>query len=333
MSWVRGAMLESYTEVARSVGLDPERMLRNAGINPADLSDPERIFPARAAANLLEASAREADCPHFALLLAERRKISTLGPISLLLQHEATLGDFLKAFVRYQSLVTEALAMSLEDLGDTVILHIGRKIELDYQSSQGIDLAMAAVAHANRAIGGSAWRPESAHFTRPAPLQPGFYQRFFQCPLEFDSLFNGFVFAAAALRTPNPRAELNMRRYARAYLEQLRKPEKSAPLVERMRRSLHLRLPMGGATLDQVAEDIGMHPRTLQRLLEKEGLTFATVLSEARRELVRRYLPEKGQSVTAVAALVGYESPSSFTRWFRSEFGMSPQEWRTREIA
>ena len=32
MSWVRGAMLESYTEVARSVGLDPERMLRNAGI-------------------------------------------------------------------------------------------------------------------------------------------------------------------------------------------------------------------------------------------------------------------------------------------------------------
>jgi AraC-like DNA-binding protein len=31
--------------------------------------------------------------------------------------------------------------------------------------------------------------------------------------------------------------------------------------------------------------------------------------------------------------LLGYASPSSFTRWFAGAFGMSPQAWRAQQAA
>jgi AraC-like DNA-binding protein len=33
-------------------------------------------------------------------------------------------------------------------------------------------------------------------------------------------------------------------------------------------------------------------------------------------------------SLQRVSELLGYSSPSSFTRWFIARFGMPPQQWR-----
>jgi AraC-like DNA-binding protein len=318
MDWIRTATLESYPEVARSVGLDPDRMLWRAGIKPSLLADPEGLIAGRAVAWLLQSSAVDADCPHFALLLAARRTVATLGPLSLLLQHEPTLGDVIQALVRYQNVLTETVSISMEDAGESMIVHLRIMVELDHDARQSIDLAMAALAHAFTAIGGDLWRPANL----------AAHRQLFGCPVEFDCLFNGFVCSAQALRQPNPGADPQMLHYARNYLELLRKPVEHVPLEERLRRSLHVRLPMGRATLDQVGADIGVHPRTLQRLLEKQGLSFAMVLGEARRELAIRYLQSWGRPLSSIAGLIGYGSASSFTRWFRTEFGVAPQAWR-----
>ena len=67
-------------------------------------------------------------------------------------------------------------------------------------------------------------------------------------------------------------------------------------VTERARRSIYLLLPAGRATLDQVADNLALHPRTLQRLLEQEKRTFATLLGDARRELALRYLSNSTHS-------------------------------------
>ena len=69
-------------------------------------------------------------------------------------------------------------------------------------------------------------------------------------------------------------------------------------------------------------------PDTLQRLLEREGCTFGEILNDIRRELAQRYLAEPSHPIATVAELVGYRTPSSFTRWFTAEFGQSPTTWR-----
>ena len=78
---------------------------------------------------------------------------------------------------------------------------------------------------------------------------------------------------------------------------------------------------------------MGLRARTLQRLLEREGRTFATLLNEVRRELALRYLASSTHNVTAIAQMTGYATPSSFTRWFAAEFGTAPAAWRAEERA
>ena len=71
-----------------------------------------------------------------------------------------------------------------------------------------------------------------------------------------------------------------------------------------------------------------MSPRTLERRLRSEGLTFDGILSELRCDLARRYLREKDLPITKIAWLLGYQEAGGFTRAFKRWTGRTPREAR-----
>ena len=119
-----------------------------------------------------------------------------------------------------------------------------------------------------------------------------------------------------------------MARNARRLLEMVPVRQKTAPVSERVRRAINLLLPSGRANVQTVAASFGVSPRSLQRSLAKERHRFGDLLDGVRQELAKAYLANSTHSITSVAAMLGYGSPSSFTRWFVSAFGCSPQSWR-----
>ncbi|HYB44013.1 MAG TPA: hypothetical protein VEL75_19695, partial [Candidatus Methylomirabilis sp.] len=75
---VRSACLMNYVEVARSVGLDPYRQLKAAGLSRACLAGPDTMIRASAVGRLLEASAQAAgveDCSASAWRAAHRDRM------------------------------------------------------------------------------------------------------------------------------------------------------------------------------------------------------------------------------------------------------------------
>ena len=90
---------------------------------------------------------------------------------------------------------------------------------------------------------------------------------------------------------------------------------------------------MGRATIEQIAQVLGMNVRTLQRRLEESGCKFSDVINEVRRELVLRYMENSSYPLTRIAELLGYSMSSSFTRWFTAQFGVAPIVWRNRSGA
>lgn len=323
---VRASALTNYIEVARFVGLDPFAMLKRARINPAILTDPDDPVAADVIGRLLEASARESGCESFGLLMAESRSVASLGAVGLLVKYQGTAREVIEAIVRYQALMGGALILSMEDEGAISTIRID--IETEVGGHQGLDLLMGFVCRIVSAAVSGRWRPESVHFVYAAPADLSIHRRVFQCPPVFESGFNGICCPTAWLDAPNPDAESTMARHARRYLDALVPEPADGSAAARARRSLYLLLPAGRATVEQVAENLGLHPRALQRLLGKEGKSFATVLGEVRRELALRYLASSAHNMTAVAEMTGYATPSAFTRWFTAEFGMAPAAWR-----
>ena len=82
--------------------------------------------------------------------------------------------------------------------------------------------------------------------------------------------------------------------------------------------------PMADATLQSCAASLGMSSRTLaRRFIDETGLTFGQWRQRSRiHQAITRL--SQGDSITAVALDVGYESPSAFTAMFRKTMGAAP---------
>lgn len=326
---LRVAVLTKYLQVARQLGLNPQALLHRHGLTPAMLENPDQLIAADTAVALLEDSAQASGCSSFGLRMAEARQMADFGPVSLLLSHQRTLRDALRTTVQYRHLLNESLALFIEEVGKTVIVREEVVTDQPMPVRQATELALGALFRLCRALLGQRWSPLSVNFAYSAPqdLQP--YSRFFGCKLEFGSEFNGFVFASIDLDTPNPLADPLMASYAERFVESL--PGVSAhSLVLDVRQTIYLLLPMGRATIEQVSQARGVNVRTLQRRLDDEGVTFSDLINEVRRDLVRRYMENPRYSLGRIAELLGYSVPSSFTRWFTTQFGMAPALWREK---
>ncbi|WP_448106408.1 AraC family transcriptional regulator [Pseudomonas azerbaijanoccidentalis] len=327
---VRAAVLTNYLEVTQYLGFNPRDALDAVGLSRAQLLAPEHRIPIDSAVRLLEDSAAASGCQTFGLSMAESRQLSDFGVVSLLLSHQRTLRDALQVVVHYRHLMNDSLAIFIEEAGKMVIIREEVVTETPMPSRQATELAIGVMFRLCAALLGSHWHPYSVNFMHQAPDNLQLHRRLFGCTLEFGSEFNGIVCSDASLDMTNPNADPAMARYAQSYLDSLQSNQGTSMLFE-VRKAIYLLLPMGRATIEQVAQSQGMNVRTLQRRLKDDGCAFNDVINDVRRDLVLRYLDNPNYPLSRIADMLGYSMASSFTRWFISQFGMPPATWRAQK--
>ncbi|MFD0522524.1 helix-turn-helix transcriptional regulator [Paractinoplanes durhamensis] len=104
--------------------------------------------------------------------------------------------------------------------------------------------------------------------------------------------------------------------------------EASATTADRVRAALHVNLPAGDSSINAVAGQLIVSPRTLQRQLQAEGTSYQEVLTGTRETLARRYLTDRSLTVAQIAYLLAYDDTNSFYRAFRSWTGVTPEAVR-----
>jgi AraC-like DNA-binding protein len=329
VSYVRGATLANFAEVAGQVGVDANALLREAGIDRRALSDPEMRIPAAAVADLLERAAALSACPTFGLRMAETRRLSDLGALSLLISHQATMRQAVETVVQYRQLVNDYLLLQVEEDGDLVVVREELIIPGAPQMRQAYELAVGVMYRLFRAVLGSRWRARCVNFTHPPPADLAVHRRIFGPLVEFGSEFNGFTCGRADLDAPNPAADPVLAQLAERYVRSLPNAE-GVSIVREVQKAIYLLLPTGGAQIRAVAASLGLNERTLQRRLALEDAEFTRLVSEVRHELTLRYLANPTLSMSRLAGLVGFNRQTSFNRWFAAEFGAAPTAWRQR---
>jgi len=87
-------------------------------------------------------------------------------------------------------------------------------------------------------------------------------------------------------------------------------------------------LPHGKASVEAVAQQLAVSPRTLARRLSEEGTSFSDVLEGLRNDLAARYLADEDFGIAQIAWLLGYEETSAFSRAFKRWTGKTPRDAR-----
>src|SRR5215469_18970041 len=203
---IRSASLVDYVEVARSVGLDPHKMLERVGLPRSCLRNPDLRISADAVAELLEASARAARIEDFALRLAKRRGLSNLGPLALIVREQPTVRKAIEVLIQYIGLHSDALCPSLNQKERVVTISrmlSGKRVRTD----QALELAVAMFYRIIKTFLGDAWRPQEVCFMHGAPKDAEAHRRFFGTRVRFNWHYDGIVCRAADLEKSIPTSD------------------------------------------------------------------------------------------------------------------------------
>ena len=324
---IRAACLTHYADVARSVGIDPAKMLKSVGLPARGLADPDIKIPSGGFRRLLEASAAAAGIDDFGLRLAERGGLSNLGPVALVARDQPTVGAAMEALARYIHVHNESVRLRIERHGHLIIiapmLLLGRPVPV----RQGAELLLGMTYRILSAFLGAGWRPLDVQFAYPAPRNRETYRRFFNCNVAFGAEFDAIICPAIDMDRPMAAANASMARYAESYIETI--AARSSTIEGKVRELVVTLLPTGRCSLDRVAQHLGCDGRTVQRRLAEHGKNFSDLLDEQRAEMVVRLIEDKARTLPAVAELLGFSAQSALARWFRDRFGCSITQWRT----
>jgi AraC-like DNA-binding protein len=326
---VRNTVLSGYLELVRSLGPDPLPLLASVGLAASDLVVGNTWIPVDAVADLFELSAEATGCEDFGLKLAESRRLSVLGPVSLVAREEPDVRSALEVIMRYQHLHNQALRSRLTETNGLATIQISIDLSAGRVSRQSTDLLIGAIHRYLQSLIGHHWKPVTVLLAHDAPSETSTHRRVLGASVRFGQHFNGIVFYSDDLDAPNQLSDPLLRPYARQYLEAIAAPPPATD-TDRIREIVEALLPTGRCSLQRVAHSLGVDRGTVHRRLARSGETYSSVLNTCRTQLAQQYVGNQDRPLTQAAQLLGFGAPSTFSRWFRNEFGSSPTAWRSR---
>lgn len=328
---VRSATLSSYETLARGLGLDVPSLLSRFGIPLQALHDPDLLISYQAFINLLELSASLGRCPDLGLRLAQARGIGILGPIAVLLRHADTVGDALALASRYIFVHSPALQLAAQtvpgraDLVDVVcdISHANLTVR-----PQVTSLSVGIICHGLKALSGGRAQPQLVTLPHSPVAPKEVYRQAYGCPVKFMAPAASVRLRVSDLKIVVSENDPQVKELALGYLEQLGgKPQ--TLFSDRVRRLVRNFLGTDHAGHTVIARSLSIHPRTLQRRLEAEGVTFERLVDDVRKgrflELIGLH---SGLGLTQIAHILGYAEVSVLTRSCRRWFGVTPTVMR-----
>lgn len=305
-------------------GVPLDEVLGGLPVSAASLK-PDLFLPISVISAIADRAAERAGLPEIGLLLARAQNHNDLGPVGQLMASCATLGSALGTYASVQMANSTAAAVYLHPAGEDYALGFGVYAH-ELPSSHIYDAAAAMACNIIRDLTGGAVDPAEVLLSRPLPRHPEAYVRFFRCPVRFNEGQTCIIIPGRAMGFRLPGADARLRESLLATLQkQLALQQGFAARVKHVLRPLLL---AGAASHRQVAAHLNLHPRTLGRRLEEEGVTFEMLKDEVRLAVARELLARTEIAASDVASSLGYATPSAFVRAFRRWTGSTPSAWR-----
>lgn len=315
-------------EKAPQLGFEPAELRRAASLDTLDPRDPDARVPFAKTLRLWRAIAKRRPNPAVGLQLGSAVAVRELRLVGYAMAHSSTLGEAFRRFARYCRIISEAVQIRMVDAPHSSRLEFQAPPTLE-ALRHPVFARLGAVLAAGREITGSDLAPLEVLLPFPRPRRTRVYARVFRCPLRFDQPAAAMVFREEQMRLPLAAADPTLAGYLdELALGRLRSLADGESLTGRVREAMWSRLSTGTPDLQEIAADLAISRRSLQRRLRGHGTSYARLLDDLRREMATELLADRRLAVYEIAFLVGYSEPGAFNRAFRRWTGSSPARYR-----
>jgi AraC-like DNA-binding protein len=312
-------------------GIATAPLLREAGISPCNLHDPDQRIALQSMSAFWRAARRVSDDECFGLHVAQHSYPTDFHGLFFAAQSSATVIEALERGVRFAPVITTSAAMRLVRGPHTTRMVYGVAVGAQVEQI-ATEASMACAVRFTRQTWVDLPIVHGVRLARPTPEDPQRWVRLLGCPVQFDADENAIEYSNrwldAPLTTANHAVAQGMDSVLNDYLERRRRLN----LPERVRGAIIRYLPLGEVQQSRVADDLGMSVRNLHRHLLKHATSFKALLDECRRQLAFSYLRQTDCSINEICYRLGFNEPSSFNRAFRRWTGESPGKWRRDDL-
>jgi AraC-like DNA-binding protein len=318
---------------AAEAGLPLATVSTRAGLDPALLGDPAARVPHEVLVATWEALAAGDD----AFGLRAARLVETMGRsiFEYAILNATDARGALACFLRFQRLMHDASAHTLEERAATAVLRVGLAPPLLLPAAVG-DFLAAMLVLRFRVLLQRPVEPVLVRLSRPAPDGRGIAAGIFRGPVAYGAprveIHWPRCVLDQALSSADPTLHLVLGRELERALGLPFEPRESPrargdeDVAARLKRALRTALARGDTSLGTVARTIGMSGRSLERRLSARGTSYQEVRDAVRRSITEELLVVRGANVTEAALATGFSEVAAFTRAFRRWTGMAPSE-------
>jgi AraC-like DNA-binding protein len=265
--------------------------------------------------------------------LARDYDLREIGLLYYVWNSSELLGDAFRRAERYCSIVNEAVCLQVRSDRKHLALtctFVGIKRLSDRHQ---MEFWITSLVRICRQLTNRHLLPSSVEFVHRRKGGAPALEKFLGCNVTFGAASDEVAFPGTVKQMPVVSADPYLNKLLIKYCEEARSHREAGRLTFRVgvENAIAPLLPHGRPRADEIARQLGMGLRTLERRLRSEGLTFDGILSELRCDLAQRYLREEDVPISKIAWLLGYQEGSGFTHAFKRWTGKTPRQARAQE--
>lgn len=315
-------------------GLDADAIFRTAGLDPKLLSDPNARYADQAVDKLWELVNITLKDPCIGLEVARHYHPTTLHALGFSWMASATLQQAFERLIRYACFITDRKEYRFIETDEDFRFEIHPGVGDNSNCVEDNDASFAVLLEMCRSIYGTDFNPLHIEFARPEPPQPcmGEFHELFRAPLTFNAPAYVMHFDKAMLQQELPTANAELARANDAIVTEYLSRLHDSDIVLQVKRKLTEQLPSGKASQESIAQSLGLSARGLQRRLGAVDKNYLDILTETRHGLAIEHLCQSSLSLGEIAYLLGFGEVSNFSRAFKRWTGLSPSEYRRRNV-
>lgn len=308
-----------FGEALRKVGVTREALRDEAGLDIGQLEEAVRVV--------------RRERPDIRLRLMKSLQVPDIGIMGFAAMSSDRIDKAIEITLSYHELTSNRYDLELTIQGATAIIFPIAKPDFFHDMVDIAEDSLAGVWRLLELFLGAGMTSEfanaSAHFEHTEPSYIDAYADTFKCPCHFRAERTELRFPAGWMSLPVATANPAVAELCRSMCGRILGPRHGRTTTsEDIARLLLGRSGRRILPLEEAADRMNMSPSQLRKRLYREGTSYKRIVAETRMALARHYLNTSRLTVQNIAYLLDYSEAAAFTRAFKREVGVSPQEYR-----